>query len=100
MPNLPDTLERQRQLLVVLEPLRQALGSIPGCVSNGIGLTRAAFERLRAVGGGPESVGANDITITVGFESAAALEAGVRRVDALLGETPHEAVVSGRIVAL
>lgn len=84
----------------MLEPLRAALLRIPGCNSNGIGLTADAFERLRRDGGGPESVRPEDITISVGFESDEVLTAGADRVDELLGISPHECRVSGHIVLL
>jgi hypothetical protein len=38
---------RGQELQAVLEPLRAALLRIPGCNSNRIGLTVAAFERQR-----------------------------------------------------
>lgn len=84
----------------MLEPIRAALLRIPGCNSNGIGLTAAAFERLRVDGGGPESVRPEDITISVGFESDEAFTAGADRVDQLLGNSPYECRVGGRNVLL
>ncbi|MGA7988960.1 MAG: hypothetical protein WCB51_11250 [Candidatus Dormiibacterota bacterium] len=100
MPNPPATVKRQRELLAVLEPLRAALLRIPGCNSNGIGLTVAAFERLRIDGGGPESVRPEDITISVSFESGEAFTSGADRVDELLGNSPHECRVGGHNVLL
>jgi hypothetical protein len=47
MPNPAETVLRGQELQAVLEPLRAALLRIPGCNSNRIGLTVAAFERLR-----------------------------------------------------
>lgn len=84
----------------MLAPLRSALLRLAGCTSVGIGMTASAFERLRSTGGGPESVRADDIVITVGFETDAGLAAGASSVDELLGGAPHECRVAGRIVLL
>ena len=100
MPNPAETVLREQELQAVLEPLRAALLRIPGCNSNGIGLTAAAFERLRVDGGGPEVVRPEDITISVGFESDEAFTAGARRVHEMLRDAPHECRVGGRIVVL
>ncbi len=98
--NPPETVERTESLRRILDPLRAQLGQIPGCNSNGIGLTAAAFVRLRSSGGEPESVRPDDTVITVGFETEEYLDAGRARVDEILGDVPHECKVSGRIVLL
>lgn len=98
--NPPRVAARQEELGRVLAPLRWLLLRLPGCNSVGIGLTAAAFDRLRSTGGGPEAVRADDIVITVGFETDTGLTAAARRVDELLGDAPHECRVNGRIVAL
>jgi hypothetical protein len=100
MPNSAETTKRQQELLAVLQAVRAALLSISGCNSSGIGLTEAAFARLRSDGGGPESVRPADITTSVGFESDESFRAGADRVDEQLGTFPHECRVTGRIVSL
>jgi hypothetical protein len=100
MPNSAETAKRHQELLAALESVRAALLGIPGCNSVGIGLTEAAFERLRSDGGGPESVRPEDIMISVGFKSDEAFRAGADRVGELLGSFPHECRMTGRIVLL
>lgn len=98
--NPPETIERSESLRRALDPRRALLGQIPGCNSNGIGLTAAAFARLRSSAEGPESVRPEDMVITVGFETHEYMDAGRARVDDILGDLPHECKVIGRQVLL
>jgi hypothetical protein len=100
VPKPAETVLQEQELQAVLEPLRAELLRIPGCNSNGIGLTAAAFQRLRGDGGEPEAVRPADSTISVGFESDEAFTAGARRVHEMLRDAPHDCSVGGRIVVL
>ena len=96
--NRPETVEAGEALRAMLDEFRGDLGRIPGCTGNWVGLTQAAFMRLRTEGVGPGAVTPQDIVIAVGFESEQALDAGRSLVDELLGDAPHECRVTGRIV--
>jgi hypothetical protein len=98
--NPPELAVREEELLQVLAPFRSVLLRLPGCTGVGIGLTAAAFDRLRSTDGGPESLRAEDIVIIVGFETDTGLAGSARRVDQLLGDAPHECHVKGRAILL
>jgi len=95
----PETSKRIDELRTALDQIRGRLRQIRGCNGNGVGLSSAALDRLKADAGAPESVRPDDLVVTVHFETRDALRDGKRAADDLLGGVPHEYHI-GRYVPL
>ena len=99
MSHQPETSKRIDELRVALDQIRGRLKPIRGCNGNGVGLSSAALDRLKANARAPELVRPDDLVVTVHFETRDALRDGKRAADDLLGGSPHQYHI-GRYVPL